>query len=122
LYIVGPVVTCALQNKEIPGSFEGRIVRWIFGAVQRDGKWRRGYKCDTCELCGEMDLVKQDRIDRLHLAGQLTGMYGDQITERIVMYCKRHNIIDSVVTRLHVSTVKWSSSGLSRNYLNKLHE
>jgi hypothetical protein len=38
----------------------------------------------------------------------------------VIMYCKSQSnttYIDSVVTRLHVSTVKWSSTGLYHNYV-----
>jgi hypothetical protein len=68
---LGPVVSYALENEEVLGSFERRFLRCVFGAVQEDGKWRRRYNCELCELYNEMDLVKHIRINRLRLAGQL---------------------------------------------------
>jgi len=66
-----PVVSYALENEEALGSFERRIVRCFFGAVEEDGKWRRRYNCEMCKLYNEMDLVKHIRRNRLQLAGQL---------------------------------------------------
>jgi hypothetical protein len=52
--LVGPVETYALESEEAVGSFERRILRCIFGAVQEDGKWRRRYNYEMCKLCNEI--------------------------------------------------------------------
>lgn len=63
--LIGPVVTYAMENEEALGSFEGRILRCIFGAVQEDGKWRKRYNGEMYKLYDEIDLVKLIRINRL---------------------------------------------------------
>jgi hypothetical protein len=62
---MGPVVTYAMENEEAVGSFEGRILRWMFGAVQEDGKWRKRCNGEMCKLYDEIDVVKLVRINRL---------------------------------------------------------
>lgn len=54
-----------MENEEATGSFEGRILRCIFGAVQEDGKWRKRYNSEMCKLYDEIDVVKLVRINRL---------------------------------------------------------
>jgi hypothetical protein len=52
-------------------SFERRILRYIFGAVQENGEWRRRYNKELHQLNEEPDIVKCIGINMLRWCGHV---------------------------------------------------
>jgi hypothetical protein len=52
-------------------SFETRILRYIFGAVLKNGKWRRRYTKELYLLFEEPDVVKCIKLNRLRWCGHV---------------------------------------------------
>jgi hypothetical protein len=51
--------------------FERRILRYIFGSVQENETWRRGYNYKLYKLFNEPDIIGYIKVNRLEWAGHL---------------------------------------------------
>jgi hypothetical protein len=63
---------------------ERNILRSIFGAVQNKGQRRKLHNFELYKLCGEPDLVKYTKINRLKWAGKVVRMDNNWITKRMI--------------------------------------
>jgi hypothetical protein len=55
-------------------SFERRVLRCIFGAVQDKSAWRKRYNCKLHKLFNKPDIIKHIKINRLTWAGHIIHM------------------------------------------------
>lgn len=60
-----------------------KILRFIFGAVQENGQWRRRFNFELYKLYDEPDVIKYIRINRLHWAGHVMRINDDRIAKRV---------------------------------------
>jgi hypothetical protein len=69
--LVRPVLTYASEtwtlsktDERLLSVFERRILRCVFGAMQKNGVWRKRYNHELYELFNEPDIVKYIEINR----------------------------------------------------------
>jgi hypothetical protein len=74
--------TPSKTDERLLNLFE-RILKCIFGAVQENGVWRKGYNHELYELFNERDIGKYIKIKRLGWAGHVIRMDNNRTVKKV---------------------------------------
>ena len=88
--LIRPVLTYASEtwtlcktNKRRLSLFEGKVLRCVFGAKQKNGTWRKRYNYELYEIFNEPNIVNYIKVERLAWAGHLVRMDSDRTVKKI---------------------------------------
>jgi hypothetical protein len=89
--LIRPVLTYASETWTVPkinerrlSLFERKVLRYIFGAKQENGTWRKRYSYESYETFNELNIVTYIKVKRLTWAGQLVCMNNDEVLKNIL--------------------------------------
>jgi hypothetical protein len=75
--------TVSKINERRLSLFEGKVVRYIFGAQQEKGSWRKRYNYELCETFNEPNIFTYIKFKRLAWAEHLVRMNNDRTLKKI---------------------------------------
>ena len=88
--LIGPVLTYASETWTLSKTnewqlslFEGKVLRCIFGAKQKNGTWRKRYNYELYEIFNEPNIVIYIKVKRLAWTGHLVHMDSDRTLKEI---------------------------------------
>jgi hypothetical protein len=64
--------------------FERRILRYIFGPVEGNGKWRKRYNLELYKLFNEPDIIGFIKVKRLEWAGHLIRANENRMIKKVL--------------------------------------
>ena len=92
--LIRPVLTYASEtwtlsktNERRLSLFERKVLRYIFGAKQENGTWRKRYNYELYEIFNEPNIVNYIKVKRLAWAGHFVHMNNDK-TLKIIFNTK----------------------------------
>ncbi|GFV78275.1 uncharacterized protein TNCV_94351 [Trichonephila clavipes] len=63
--------------------YERKILRFIFGGIQKNGTWRRRSNSELSESYNESDIVNFIKLRRIKWSGHVVRMNEDRTTKKV---------------------------------------
>ncbi|GFV36647.1 uncharacterized protein TNCV_1033231 [Trichonephila clavipes] len=63
--------------------YERKILRFIFGGIQENGRWQRRSNSELYQSNKESDIVNFIKIQRIKWEGHVISMNGDRTTKKV---------------------------------------